>query len=180
MNVTVETPANASAVRVAVLSDTHAWLHPAVAELVRECDIAVHAGDICSASILEALEPRMGRVVAVAGNNDVPGRWPDHERDTVAALPRQARVRLPGGILAVEHGEAHGFHTPDHESLRRAHPDARLIVYGHTHQRVIDNADPPWVLNPGAAGRTRTHGGPSCALLEASETGWRVELRVFG
>jgi predicted phosphodiesterase len=26
----------------------------------------------------------------------------------------------------------------------------------------------PWVINPGAAGQTRTNGGPSCLILEVS------------
>jgi hypothetical protein len=37
----------------------------------------------------------------------------------------------------------------------------------------------PWVLNPGAAGRTRTYGGPSCLLLIAGETDWKVEVHRF-
>jgi hypothetical protein len=35
------------------------------------------------------------------------------------------------------------------------------------------------VLNPGAAGRTRTYGGPSCLLLIAGETDWKVEVHRF-
>jgi putative phosphoesterase len=169
----------AEALRVAIVSDTHAWLHPAIADFVQGCDIAVHAGDICGAAILADLRPRLGRVIAVAGNNDVPKLWADSERDIVSALPRRAHIRLPGGVLAVEHGEDHGFQHPDHAALREAHPNARLIVYGHTHKRVLDDGSAPWVLNPGAAGRTRTHGGPSCAVLEAAADAWRVELRVF-
>lgn len=166
-------------VRVAIVSDTHAWLHPDIATLVEDCDIAVHAGDICSAAVIDTMRPRLGQVIAVAGNNDLPHRWADSERDVVSALPRRAHISLPGGILAVEHGEDHGFQQPDHASLRVAHPNARLIVYGHTHKRVFDDRKAPWVLNPGAAGRTRAHGGPSCALLEATMEEWRVEMRIF-
>lgn len=171
--------AEAGELTVAILSDTHAWLHPGVADTVARSDLAVHAGDICTAAVLEALRPRLARVIAVAGNNDRPPLWPAAEAPIAATLPQAARIRLPGGVLAVEHGESHGFHHPDHESLRRAHPEARLIVYGHTHRRVIDAASRPWVANPGAAGRTRTHGGPSCLVLTASEHGWRLQSRVF-
>lgn len=37
----------------------------------------------------------------------------------------------------------------------------------------------PWVLNPGAAGRSRTFGGPSCLLLAAASDGWEVTLHRF-
>ncbi|MFM1890995.1 MAG: hypothetical protein RLZ44_72, partial [Pseudomonadota bacterium] len=37
----------------------------------------------------------------------------------------------------------------------------------------------PWVLNPGAAGRSRTFGGPSCLLLHAGARVWRVETHRF-
>ena len=72
------------------------------------------------------------------------------------------------------------MHQPDHESLRAAHPDAKVIVYGHTHIMTIDDAKSPWVVNPGAAGATRTNGGPSCLILTAVESGdWDVEMIRF-
>ena len=49
---------------------------------------------------------------------------------------------------------------PDHTDLRWDHADARLIVYGHTHIRVVDQKEVPWVVNPGASGKVRNHGGP--------------------
>jgi hypothetical protein len=30
-------------------------------------------------------------------------------------------------------------------------------------------------VNPGAAGYTRNHGGPSCLILKASHTQWHIE-----
>jgi len=75
----------------------------------------------------------------------------------------------------------HGFNTPDHQSLRKAHPDVKLVIYGHTHQQVIDDSSTPWVANPGAAGATRTNGGPSYMLLTASEQDWTIEsIRLDG
>jgi hypothetical protein len=44
---------------------------------------------------------------------------------------------------------------------------------------VIDDEFIPMVINPGAAGETRTRGGPSCLILTASKTGWRVEKIRF-
>ena len=161
-------------VRVALVSDTHGYICPQVLSVVGSYDMVVHAGDICGGHILKALHEHNGKVIAVAGNNDLPALWPDEEQDAVNALPRTAELELPGGVLAVEHGHEHGWASPDHEKLRAAHPEARMIVYGHTHHRVFDQSASPWVVNPGAAGETRTNGGPSCFVLEASQNSWGI------
>ena len=166
-------------VTVAIISDTHACLHDEINSIIRQCDIAIHAGDICNADILTAMQPKSGRVVAVTGNNDHEHCWPAHQGKIVRQLPAIASLELPGGIVKIEHGHVHDMSSPDHDDLRNAHPEARLVVYGHTHRKVIDDFKYPWVVNPGAAGDTRTRGGPSCLVLTASETLWKIESYRF-
>jgi putative phosphoesterase len=163
------------AIRVAIVSDTHGHLCPDVRAVVEGCDVAVHAGDIGSKRVLEVLQAGVGKVVAVRGNNDVPGLWAGDELDVLATVPEVAEIQLPGGILAVEHGHVHGQMSPDLGKLRATHPDARVIVYGHTHKQLVDREETPWVLNPGAAGRIRNGGGPSCLVLHASPDSWDIE-----
>ena len=164
--------------RVLILSDTHGALDPAIEALVRTCDIAVHAGDVGNAAILDALQAACGRVVAVRGNNDVPSKWPPHERATVDRLQDVAHVDVPGGTLIATHGDRFSP-ASRHARLRAAFPGARAIVFGHSHRLIVDDAVSPWVLNPGAAGHARTFGGPSCLILTASEKRWRVEPHRF-
>ncbi len=168
-----------SITRVAIVSDTHGFLDPRVAESVRECDIAVHAGDIMGAEVLLALQPRSGAVYPVLGNNDVPEKWPVDEHDTLMAIPEQCAVDLPGGTLAVEHGHRIWDTRNYHRRLRQKHAYARAVVFGHTHNRVCDTQAVPWVLNPGAAGRVRTKGGPSFMILHAGALRWRIERICF-
>jgi predicted phosphodiesterase len=66
-----------------------------------------------------------------------------------------------------------------HAKLRQRYPQARAIVYGHSHHLVADRDALPWVLNPGAAGRTRTYGGPSCMVIEATDSDWRLSIHRF-
>ena len=165
-------------IRVAILADTHGQLDPRVDALVRGCDIAVHGGDIGNAGILARLQPISGRVYAVRGNNDVPRKWPEHERALLDDLPQQATVQLPGGSLVIVHGHQTGA-AGRHLRLRGQYPLARAIVYGHSHRLIADCDATPWVLNPGAAGHARTFGGPSCMILRATETEWRVESHRF-
>ncbi|WP_132978365.1 metallophosphoesterase family protein [Thiobaca trueperi] len=165
-------------VRVAILADTHGALDPRVREVVESCDLAVHGGDIGHAAILAQIQPRLGRVLAVFGNNDVARKWPAEDRALLVHLPECLEQPLPGGSLVVIHGhQIPARHR--HRLLRRRFPRARTIVYGHSHLLTVDLDAPPWVVNPGAAGRSRTHGGPSCLVLIATPTDWRIESHRF-
>jgi predicted phosphodiesterase len=68
---------------------------------------------------------------------------------------------------------------PSHDDLRACWSNTRIIVYGHTHKQVWDKETIPWIVNPGAAGETRTRGGASCAILTASKENWSIELKRF-
>ena len=166
-----------STVNVGILSDTHGYLDPRIAEVVNQCDYVVHAGDIMGAHVLAQLQPRTG-LIAVAGNNDHPALWNREEAEVVAALPEITDLVLPGGTVRIEHGHRLGG-FPDHAQLRWDHADVKLVIYGHTHKRIIDQQAEPWILNPGAAGRERTKGGPSCVVLAASATEWKFETVLF-
>ena len=157
--------------KIGLLSDTHGWLDPRIGATLSEADCIVHAGDVLGAHVLEQLEAlsRQHRVVAVAGNND---------RFHGVDLPEEMELSLPGGCLTVVHGDRFGNH-PSHARLRQQWPQSRTIVYGHTHRIAQDQEMEPWVLNPGAAGRTRLHGGPSCMMLIAQSQHWEVVLHQF-
>jgi hypothetical protein len=164
-------------VTVGILSDTHGYLDERIAAVIRECDYAIHAGDIMGAHVLDQLKPR-NAVIAVAGNNDHTSIWDQAEADIVSALPATTSLELPGGMVKIEHGHRLGG-FPDHDQLRWDHAEVKLVVYGHTHKRIIDQEAEPWVINPGAAGKERTKGGPSCLVLNASETEWTIDTVLF-
>ena len=164
--------------RMAVISDTHANLDPRVAEVVARCDAVVHAGDICAAAVIDELRKLNKKVIAIAGNNDHAALWPIEDASVVNNLPAIAKISAPGGLIVVEHGHRFGNH-PAHSELREAYPDARMVIYGHTHKQVWDAAGDTWVLNPGAAGFIRNHGGPACVVLTLTSIDWDVELIQF-
>lgn len=164
-------------ITVGILSDSHGYLDERIRDTVNGCDYIVHAGDIFNAQIIEQLQPKKN-LIAVAGNNDYPAAWKAEDVEIVRALPDKNTLSLPGGLLVVEHGHRLGNH-PDHAQLRADHADARLIVYGHTHHRIIDQQTEPWVVNPGASGKVRTHGGPSCLILTTNKNHWHIETILF-
>jgi len=163
---------------VLLCSDSHGALDERVLALAQRCDQVVHAGDVGNAAVLERLEAA-APLLAVRGNNDVPEKWPAQDRPRLAALPAAASLALPGGELQVVHGDRVLPARRRHDLLRRRYPQARAILYGHSHHLCVDEEALPWVLNPGACGRARTFGGPSCLLLQAGPRRWRVQIRRF-
>lgn len=110
-------------------------------QTVDEADVVVHAGDWVCVELLEALLPRVDRLIGVVGNNDGPA--------LSARLPEVAMVQLDGVRLAVVHdtGPATGRET----RCATRFPDTDVLVFGHSHI--------PWdtvaptglrLLNPGS------------------------------
>ena len=168
----------AETMRVAIISDTHGYLHPEIRKLINQSDVVVHAGDIGDAAVLDGIFPNSGDIVAVRGNNDLPFLWPANQANRLGEIPLRNQITVPGGIISVEHGDRFGY-SPNHAALRKDHADSRMLVYGHTHHMIIDDDQEPWVINPGAAGNSRTNGGPSCISLLASTDHWELQTFKF-
>lgn len=164
--------------KVLILSDTHGKIDGNIAQMSQGVDYVVHCGDIGDAHVLRALQPRE-RVHVITGNNDTPARAPVDDLPLLAGLSETATLDLPGGKLLAVHGHRQVPARKRHQALRRLFPDVRCITYGHSHRMLIDAEDAPLVVNPGAAGRDRTHGGPSCILLHASKERWYFSRHRF-
>ena len=131
--------------RVVVLADTHAprrWKScPAVlAGWLRQADSILHAGDVCTAALLEELA-QYAPVRAVVGNNDGPdvAAW--------GALPA-LETELAGLRVAMIHDS--GAATGRLRRMRTAFPDAELVVFGHSHIP-LDRSDGGFrIFNPGS------------------------------
>jgi uncharacterized protein len=150
--------------RIGLISDTHGMLRPQVFDLLNGVDRILHAGDVGPAEILVELEA-IAPVTAVWGNTD---RFDIRER-----ARGMESLELAGRRIALLHGHQLGSPTP--EALRRANPDAQIIVYGHTHRPLVEEEDGVLVVNPGAAGAARFAIPPSVAILSLGETA-TVEL----
>ena len=159
---------------VGIVSDTHGHLDTAVRERLHGCDLILHAGDIGASHVLHQLRDICPVVIPVRGNNDCTGKWPQQDHPELAAIGEAARVELPGGSIALTHGDRFNPPSSRHEKLRRHFADTTAIVYGHSHELVCDQEVLPWVLNPGAAGKVRTKGGASCLLVSAGRHQWKV------
>lgn len=150
--------------RIGVISDTHGRLRKEVFDRFRDVEHILHAGDVGPPDLLVELEA-IAPVTAVWGNTD---------GFALRARTREvAELELEGHRIVVEHGDRLGTPTP--EGLRDAHPEARIIVYGHTHRPLVDDTDDVLVVNPGSAGAARFGIPPSVGILTL-EGGITVEL----
>ena len=124
--------------KITVISDTHGVIDDQITPVLNDSDMIVHAGDIMSTSIIKKLKTYSRRVIAVAGNNDLPERYPNEEdKKIISELKKVEQFSINNKLVTVEHGDRFGHH-PSHDDLRAAHPDSKLIIYGHTHNQVCD------------------------------------------
>jgi putative phosphoesterase len=144
--------------RIGLISDTHGRLRNEVYDLFDGVEHILHAGDVGPPDLLVELEA-IAPVTAVYGNTD---GFPLRERTSDVAV-----LELEGHRVVVLHGDQLGSPTP--ERLRLSYPEARVIVYGHTHRPLVDETEGTLVVNPGSAGAARFGIPPSVGILTLGE-----------
>jgi putative phosphoesterase len=111
-----------------------------VAEQLHGADLILHAGDVCTASVLTELAS-YAPVVAVLGNNDGPdvAEW---------GAAETAQLDLDGLSVAMVHdsGPAAGRLA----RMRRRFPAADLVVFGHSHIPLDQSDESLRIFNPGS------------------------------
>ncbi|MGD0557392.1 MAG: metallophosphoesterase family protein [Streptosporangiaceae bacterium] len=160
--------------RVLVLSDTHAprrWKScpPAVAKELRSADLILHAGDVCTASVLSELCD-YAPVHAVMGNNDGPdvASW---------GAPDTLTMDIEGLTVGMIHDS--GQATGRLARMRRRFPTASLVVFGHSHIPLQDaDLDGFAIFNPGSPTdrRRQPHGTIGILDIDGGELR-RTEIR---
>jgi len=142
--------------RLGVISDTHGLLRAEVFEVFKAVDHILHGGDVGTWEILIELQA-LAPVTAVYGNTDGP--------ELRGKLTQVAQVELDGFEIVVTHGDQFGHPTPT--KLHDAYPRAEIIVFGHTHNPLLELVDRTvTVINPGGAGPKRFGLTPSVGILE--------------
>jgi putative phosphoesterase len=127
-----------------------------VAGYLRQADLILHAGDVCTASVLAELA-RYAPVTAVVGNNDHPdvAEW---------GAAETAQLDLDGLRVAMVHdsGPAAGRLA----RMRRRFPAADLVVFGHSHIPLDESASGLRIFNPGSPTDRRRQPHGTLGVLE--------------
>jgi putative phosphoesterase len=154
--------------KIVAISDTHAprrWKScpPRVAEYLRQADLILHTGDVCTASVLDELA-QYAPVHAVLGNNDGP--------DVAAwGAPETLDLDLAGLKVSMIHDS--GPSAGRLRRMRRRFPEAGLVVFGHSHIPLDESADGLRLLNPGSPTDRRRQPHGTIGLLTVA--GGRLE-----
>jgi putative phosphoesterase len=150
--------------KIVAISDTHAprrWKScpPRVAEYLRQADLILHAGDVCTASVLDELA-QYAPVHAVLGNNDGP--------DVAAwGAPETLDLDLAGLKVSMIHDS--GPSAGRLRRMRRRFPEAGLVVFGHSHIPLDESADGLRILNPGSPTDRRRQPHGTIGLLTVAD-----------
>ncbi len=139
--------------RIGVISDTHGLLRPQALATLRGVDHILHAGDVGDDAILDALQ-EIAPLTAIRGNVDASGRC--------GALPPTQFVELGAKNFYL-------VHSQNDLDIKPAAAGVHLVVFGHSHQPLIETRDGVIFLNPGSAGPRRFKLPISLAIVDLED-----------
>jgi putative phosphoesterase len=158
--------------KIGVISDTHiphfkklpqaVWKHFAGVELV------IHAGDLSILSVLAELET-IAPVVAVQGNIEY--------EEVMLKLPIKREVIVGHCRIGIVHilGES----SNRVKLARLEFPDARVVVYGHSHIPYNQEHDGQLLFNPGSATDRRRQPRCSIGMLHVNDEKKSVQGEII-
>ena len=146
--------------KIAVLSDTHGLLRPEVAAHLAGADLILHAGDINTQAIVDALAA-YAPTHLVRGNND---------KEWAQGLPHSLTFTVEGIRFFMVHNKM---------DVPRDLSGVDVVIYGHSHKYAEETRDGVLWLNPGSCGRRRFDQEITFSMLEVEEGRYRVEKIVI-
>lgn len=136
--------------RIGVLSDTHGKLRDEVAEILRGCDVILHAGDINTPKVAEALR-EIAPLYIVRGNAD---------KEWAQGLPAQLSEKICGLRVFMVHNK---------KDMPKEMGNYDLAVFGHSHKYEERKEGSCLFLNPGSCGPRRFSQPVTMAVVEVEE-----------
>lgn len=136
--------------RIGVLSDTHGKLRDEVVEILRGCDVILHAGDINTAKVMESLK-EIAPLYIVRGNAD---------KEWAEGLPESLSEEICGLNVFMVHNKKH---------MLKEMGSYALAVYGHSHKYEERREGDCLFLNPGSCGPRRFSQPVTMAVVEVEE-----------
>jgi len=147
--------------RVGLISDTHDFLRPEARRTLAGVEHIIHAGDICSAGVLDELT-EIAPVTAVRGNNDR-GPW-------ASAIPLTQTITFENVVV-------HVIHNVDELAQDPAAAGYQVVVYGHSHRPLIERWNGVLYVNPGSAGPRRFSLPVSVGVIEIADR--KIDARLY-
>lgn len=135
--------------KIAIMSDSHdnIWKIDQALEKVKDADVLIHCGDLCSPFVIKHLGDWAGErpVYIVWGNNDGDRQMITSNAEKYAYITlcgEYARLELDGVRVFVSH-------YPEIAESVADSGDYDLVCYGHDHTRAKKKIGKTVLLNPG-------------------------------
>ncbi len=155
--------------KIGVVSDTHSLPLPEqMLKDFRQMDLIVHAGDFCSVREVEQLK-KIKELKAVHGNMD--------ESSVRKLFPRSQILEWEGTRVGLFHGE--GSRSAILDTVRSEFKGQRLnaVIFGHSHQPLVEEIEGTLFLNPGSPNDTVT--APYCSYGVLECLGDKVKAKII-
>ena len=133
---------------------------------LQRADLILHAGDLLETSVLDALSS-YAPTLAVKGNVDGPD----------VDLPETLEFEVGGVPVAMIHDS--GPKKGRRSRMKRRFPDARVVVFGHSHIPLLEDEGGLMLLNPGSPTDKRRQPEHTFALLRIEGGEARAEVRTL-
>jgi hypothetical protein len=151
--------------RIGVISDTHIpsrakSIPEAALDLFANVDLILHAGDLSTIAALDPLQT-FAPVYTVYGNVE--------SDDVMAALPAKREIEVGGCVIGMIH--TLGQRKTYAATARSEFPEARVVVFGHSHIPLVEESAGLLLLNPGSATDRRRQPTCTVAILTIGEDG---------
>jgi uncharacterized protein len=149
-----------------VIADTHIpyrarTLPRSLVPYLGRADLVLHAGDLMDFALLDEIAS-YAPVEAVRGNMDSEG------------LPETLELVFGGVRVAMIHDS--GPRRGRQARMRRRFPEARVVVFGHSHVPLLEDEDGFMLLNPGSPTDRRRQPRHTFALLRVENGEARAEI----
>ncbi|MBO8128902.1 MAG: metallophosphoesterase family protein [Peptococcaceae bacterium] len=158
---------------IGLVSDTHIprrakELPGVLLQGLQGVDLILHAGDLVDGTVLQTLGA-IAPVVAVAGNMDPP--------DLRKQLGTVRLLTVNKCQIGLIHGD--GTHGTTKSRALTAFPAADCIVFGHSHQPLVERHGSVLLVNPGSPTDRRLSPKFSYGLLYVNEGKAHAEIIYF-
>lgn len=159
--------------RIGVISDTHIpdradALPKKLVERLKSLDMLIDCGDLVDLCVLKEIRKICGDVKAVSGNMDPP--------EVKDALPDKIVFKAGKFTIGVSHGIGAPQKLPEMMRQLFKKDKVDLIIFGHSHQPLIDKSSRPWLFNPGSPTDTIFAPYKSFGIIEIDDT---MELKII-
>ncbi|MGG7178800.1 metallophosphoesterase [Clostridium paraputrificum] len=134
---------------VAVISDTHRMPKyiDIAKEYIKEADVLIHLGDN-SEDIEELTREFNGQVYGVRGNCDFSNKY-----------PKEQLINISGKRIFITHGDLYGVkYGMTNIYYKAKEVEADIVLFGHTHEQMIEEEGNIIFMNPGSISLPRLKG----------------------